>query len=80
LAFMVALAVGYASDRYYEDASATAGFAELQGFIRRSLPTNVHDKAVLLWTSVRTPGTLTDQEKSDYEHSLLALQRKDGGW
>jgi squalene-hopene/tetraprenyl-beta-curcumene cyclase len=80
LAFMVALAVGYASDRYYEDASATAGFIKLQGFIRRSLPTNVHDKAVLLWTSVRTPGILTDQEKSDYEHSLLALQKKDGGW
>ncbi len=80
LAFMVALAVGYAPGRYYEDPSARAGFAKLQGFIRNNLPTNAHDKAVVLWASVRTPGLLTAQERTEYERSLLALQKDDGGW
>jgi squalene-hopene/tetraprenyl-beta-curcumene cyclase len=80
LAFMVALGVGYAPGRYYEDPSARAGFAKLQGFIRNNLPSNVHDKSVLLWASVRTPGLLTTQERTEYLRSLLALQKEDGGW
>jgi squalene-hopene/tetraprenyl-beta-curcumene cyclase len=80
LAFMVALAVGYAPGRYYEDPRARAGFAKLQGFIRNNLPSNAHDKAVLLWASVRTPGLLNAQERSEYVRSLLALQKEDGGW
>ena len=80
LAFMVALGVGYAPGRYYEDPRARAGFAKLQSFIRNNLPSNVHDKSVLLWASVRTPGLLTAQERAEYVRSLLALQRDDGGW
>lgn len=80
LAFMVALAVGYAPGRYYDDPTARAGFAKLQGFIRHNLPSNAHDKAVLLWASVRTPGLLTAEERSEYVRSLLALQKDDGGW
>jgi squalene-hopene/tetraprenyl-beta-curcumene cyclase len=80
LAFMVALGVGYAPGRYYEDPSAKAGFAKLRGFIRNNLPTSVHDKTVLLWASVRTPGLLTAEEQADYARSLLALQKDDGGW
>ena len=80
VAIMVALGVGYAPGRYYEDPSAKAGFAKLQGFIRSNLPSSVHDKSVLLWASIRTPGLLTAGEQADYVRSLLALQKDDGGW
>jgi len=80
LALLVALAIGYAPDRYDEDPSARAGFARLQGFLRNNPPNNVHDRAVLLWASVRTPGVLSAAEQADYTRSLLALQKPDGGW
>jgi squalene-hopene/tetraprenyl-beta-curcumene cyclase len=35
---------------------------------------------VLLWASVRTPGLLKPQERTDYVDSILALQQPDGGW
>jgi squalene-hopene/tetraprenyl-beta-curcumene cyclase len=80
LAYMVALGVGYAPGHYYEDPSARAGFDKLRGFIRNNLPNNAHDKSVLLWASVRTPGLLTAQERAEYLHFVLALQKVDGGW
>jgi len=80
LALLVALAVGYAPGHYYEDPAASAGFARLQGFLRNNPPGNAHEKAVLLWASVRTPGLLSAAEQADYERSLLALQMPDGGW
>jgi squalene-hopene/tetraprenyl-beta-curcumene cyclase len=79
-ALMVALSIGYAPGRYYEDPSARAGFAKLQTFIRGNLPSNVHDRAILLWASVRTPGLLDAEERAAYANSLLALQKEDGGW
>jgi squalene-hopene/tetraprenyl-beta-curcumene cyclase len=80
LALMVALSVGYAPDRYYEDPTARVGFSRLQTFIRGHLPGDVHGKAVLLWASVRTPGLLSPDEQAAYERTLLDLQHRDGGW
>lgn len=80
LALLVALAVGYAPDRYYDDPSARTGFAKLRGYLHDNPPENVHEKAVLLWASVRTPGLLSSEQQADYERSLLALQKPDGGW
>jgi len=81
IAFMVALGLGYTTGRYYEeDPRGRVGFAKLQGFIRNNLPSSVHDKAVLLWASIRTHGLLSKKEQEDYTHSILALQRDDGGW
>jgi squalene-hopene/tetraprenyl-beta-curcumene cyclase len=80
LALLVALAIGYTPSHYYEDPSARTGFAKLQTFIRRNLPSNIHDKSVLLWASVRTPGLLNGEEQAAYARSLLDLQKQDGGW
>jgi hypothetical protein len=80
VAFMVALGLGYAPGHYFEDPRARDGYAKLRGFIRSNLPSNVHDKAVLLWASIRTRGLLSEEEQQDYTHSILALQRDDGGW
>jgi len=80
LAYLVALGVGYAPGRYYEATSARVGFGKLQSFIRHHLPANAHDKAVLLWASVRTPGLLSSAEQADYENELRGLQNRDGGW
>jgi squalene-hopene/tetraprenyl-beta-curcumene cyclase len=80
LALLVALAVGYAPGHYYEDPAARAGFARLKEFLRRNPPINMHEKSVLLWASVRTPGLLTTAEQAEYTRSLLALQNPDGGW
>lgn len=80
LALLVALAIGYAPGHYYENPGERDGFAKLQTFIRSNLPENVHDKSVLLWASVRTPGLLSGKEQAAYARSLLDLQKQDGGW
>lgn len=80
VAFMVALGIGYVPNRYYSDPSAKAGFSKLQAFIRSHLPSGAHGKAVLLWASVRTPGLLNAKERTNYAHSILAVQQEDGGW
>ncbi len=80
VAFMVALGIGYAPGRYYDDPSAKAGVTKLRAFVRNNLPSDAHGKAVLLWASVRTPGLLNAKERTDYTHSILALQQEDGGW
>lgn len=81
LAFLVALGLGYVPEHYYQDdVRARAGFSRLRRFIRAHLPTNVHDKAVLLWASIRTPGLLSGREQRAYTRAILALQREDGGW
>ena len=80
LAYLVALGVGYAPGRYYADPSAQVGFDRLRGFIRHHPPADAHDKAVLLWASKRTPGLINADERASYAHTLLGLQRQDGGW
>ncbi|MEY4376496.1 MAG: hypothetical protein RJB26_1046 [Pseudomonadota bacterium] len=80
LALMVTLAMGYAPKEFREEKVPAAGLERLQGFLRRNPPDNLHDQAVLLWASVRTPGVLTPKQRTGYLRSLLALQRADGGW
>lgn len=80
VAFMVALAIGCAPSLTHEEPAAKSALSKLQAFIRNNPPDSVHDKAVLLWASVRTPGLLTPEEQGDYAHSILALQKSDGGW
>lgn len=77
---LMALAVGYAPDTYYESANAKAGFARLKFFIRNRPPETLHDKAVLLWASVRTPGVISSEQQAAYERALLRSQQEDGGW
>jgi squalene-hopene/tetraprenyl-beta-curcumene cyclase len=80
VALLVALAVGYAPDAYSASDEAKAGLAKLQSFIRNRPPENLHDKAVLLWASVRTPGLISSEQQVAYERALLGSQQKDGGW
>jgi squalene-hopene/tetraprenyl-beta-curcumene cyclase len=80
IAMLVALAVGFAPDHYYDTNAAKPGFLKLQDYIRSHRPENDHDRAVLLWASVRTPGLLNRAEQEAYQRGLLALQNRDGGW
>jgi squalene-hopene/tetraprenyl-beta-curcumene cyclase len=80
LAYLVALGVGYAPQSYYAEPGVKAGLTRLRRFIHEHMPDNVHDKAMLLWASVRTPDLLTREQQANFVHSLLVLQKQDGGW
>jgi squalene-hopene/tetraprenyl-beta-curcumene cyclase len=80
VSLLVALGVGYAPGHYYEASSAQAGFAKLQAFLRSNIPVNTHERTVLLWASVRTPGLLTPEQQMSFETALRKLQNADGGW
>ena len=80
LTLLVALALGYSPDRYLEEPAARAGLTRLEAYLRAHPPLNMHEKAVLLWASVRTPGLLDSARQADYSRALLQLQKSDGGW
>ena len=77
LAYLMALAVGYAPGRYYETPAARAGFSALQQFIHDNPPASLHHEAVLLWASVRTPGLLNSADQQAIRDKLLQRQNKD---
>ncbi len=80
VSLLVALGVGYAPGHYSETPAAHDGFVKLQSFLRNNIPQNAHERAVLLWASVRTPGLLPAHEQARIEKDLLKLQNADGGW
>jgi squalene-hopene/tetraprenyl-beta-curcumene cyclase len=80
VSLLVALGIGYAPGHYYETPAAHDGFVKLQSFLHNNIPGNPHERAVLLWASVRTPGLLSAQEQQRIEKDLLKLQNPDGGW
>jgi hypothetical protein len=80
VSLLVALGVGYAPGHYFDTPSAQAGIVKLHSFLRKNIPENVHDRTVLLWASVRTPGLLLPSEQVQYKEALLRLQNADGGW
>jgi hypothetical protein len=80
VSLLVALGVGYAPGHYYETPAAHDGFVKLQSFLRNNIPQNAHERAVLLWASVRTPGLLSAHEQARIGKDLLKLQNDDGGW
>jgi squalene-hopene/tetraprenyl-beta-curcumene cyclase len=57
-----------------------ARFERLQSYLRNHFPKSLHHRAVLLWASSRIPTLMSDSQRSDIEHSLLAIQNADGGW
>lgn len=80
VAYLVALGVGYLPKDYLETPKAREGVRKLFSFVKKNMPDKPHDKAVILWTSEKTSGLLSSNEKKNYKELLLSLQRPDGGW
>lgn len=80
VALLVALGIGYLPESNHEGPAARRSIERLRSYLRTNIPANWHERAILLWASVRTPGLLTSAERAGYIDSLLRLQRPDGGW
>lgn len=77
---LVAVGAGYIAGRYQMTPARREGLVRLVAFLRRRMPDNLHERAVLLWGAARTPGLLTPAERTGIRRALLARQNRDGGW
>ena len=77
---LVAVGAGYIAGRYEATPLRREGLARLTAFLHREMPDNLHERAVLLWGSARTPGLLAPPERASIRRALLAKQNRDGGW
>jgi squalene-hopene/tetraprenyl-beta-curcumene cyclase len=77
---LVGVGLGYVNDRYQQSPLRREGINRLVDFLRHNMPTNLHERAVLLWGSARTPELLTDAARRSIRNDLLKAQNADGGW
>ena len=77
---LVGVGLGYVKDRYHQTPLRREGINRLVDFLRHNMPTNLHERVVLLWGSARTPGLLTDAARRSIRNDLLKAQNADGGW
>ena len=77
---LVAVGAGYLSGRYEETPLRREGLTRLTKFLKRNFPKNLHERAVLMWASARTPGLLSSGQRRSIARALLRAQNEDGGW
>jgi hypothetical protein len=71
--------VGYAPDGYAETEKAREGLNKLQTYFKKNPPPNFHDKAWLLWASLKIDGLMSTKLRESTIAELRALQHADGG-
>jgi squalene-hopene/tetraprenyl-beta-curcumene cyclase len=82
-AALAAIAVGSApgNGRSTADGDAQARLDSLRHYLKQQFGSqNVHNKVWMLWASATTDGLLTQSEKDELIHQLLAKQQSGGGW
>lgn len=79
-AALAAIAAGAAPENYARTPAAQDGLTRLRRFLHKSPPTDLHDRALVLWASLYVDGILTRAERDVVIKDLLAKQRADGGW
>lgn len=77
---LVAVAVGQLPAEYREQPLASAGIARLKSYLSSSVPTNSHQKAMLLWADARWDDLIDDELRATWTNDILSLQHDDGGW
>lgn len=77
---MIALAVGLAPDSYITEPAAQAGLDKVRRWLAAHPPQHLHQRAMLLWASQKTPGLITAQDQQKTIAELRAIQNPDGGW
>lgn len=77
---LAALAVGNAPGGYADSDSARAGVEGIRRYLQANPGETLHQRAMVVWASMRLEGLLTDEQRGATVDELLALQRPDGGW
>ncbi len=79
-ATMALIGIGIAPEDYINTPDAQAGLTKLRQYLKDHLPTNLHQRAMLLLGSQHVEGILTKEERQSIIDDLFALQKADGGW
>jgi squalene-hopene/tetraprenyl-beta-curcumene cyclase len=77
---MAAVAIGNAPEHYARTEKGAAALAKLVQYLRSAAPENLHNRTILLWASIATPGLMSKAERDATVNELLKRQRADGGW
>jgi squalene-hopene/tetraprenyl-beta-curcumene cyclase len=75
-----ALGIAVAPEDYAGTEAAKAALGRVRAYVKSHPAVTPYQQGMLLWTARYVKGLLTDDERRDAGHSLLALQRADGGW
>ena len=80
-ATLMALALGWAPDRYRNDLKIRAHVKLLRSYLKQEYRAQpLLNRAIVLWASGRFPGLLSRKQQNALVHDLLTKQRADGGW
>jgi squalene-hopene/tetraprenyl-beta-curcumene cyclase len=75
-----ALGVGLAPGGYARTEAARRGIEGVRRFLKAHPPSDLHQKAMLLWAALHVDGLLSEEGRAGTLQELLAMQRPDGGW
>jgi len=77
---LAAIGVGVAPEKYIATPKAKAGLDKIREFLKNNPPPTLHHQAMLLWASSYIDDLMPEADKQASIKTLLALQKKDGGW
>ena len=76
----VALAAGMAPEEYKKQEAAAKGLAKIRTWLASHPAPDLHHRAMLLWTSTKIDGILTDENKRLARVTIRDAQAADGSW
>jgi squalene-hopene/tetraprenyl-beta-curcumene cyclase len=79
-ATLMAIAVGMTPVSYRKTQRARDGMARIRAWLVNHNPTEIHQKAMLLWAAKLQPDLVEDPARERWIAELSELQRADGGW
>lgn len=77
---LVAVAAGLLPDEYRKQSQAAAGIERLRKYLKQTIPTNAHQKAMLLWANANMNDLIDESLQKQWIEDILELQHEDGGW
>lgn len=80
-ATFMALALTWATAQYRRDPAIQANVKLLRSYLKREYSSQcLLNRIVLLWTSAKLPGLLSNPEKYQLMEAIIKQQQPDGGW
>ena len=79
-AAMAAIGAGVAPENYSGTPIARKGLEKIRKYFKSNPPSNMHNRAMLMWASTYVDGIMTDGQRQEIIKGLSTLQKPDGGW